>query len=114
LLSELIVEDRKISVLIYESTLLGKKSALIVHTKTFLDVKEEVRLIDLTALEIRKAETMKVRIFSFLLSYSLLQSDLLRKLICFECGGASWWAERLVLENCFTIECNNLIPLLLE
>jgi hypothetical protein len=58
LISELTAEDRKMSVLIDESTTLGKQSTSIVYIKTFLDEKEEIIFLDLTALENQKPETI--------------------------------------------------------
>jgi uncharacterized protein YpiB (UPF0302 family) len=74
LVSKLTVKDRKISVLIDESTTLDKQSILIVEIKTFLDGKEETIFLDLIALENQKAETNTTQVLNclFIRSYSKL------------------------------------------
>jgi hypothetical protein len=112
LISKLTVEDRKISVLIDESTTLGKQSTLIVYIKTFLDEKEEIIFLDLIALEIQKAETITTQVLNCLYSYGLTQSHLKRNLICFACDGASVMVGRTsVVGKYFRINCNNRILL---
>lgn len=89
LMSKLIAENQKLSVLIDESTTLGKESVLIVYIKTFINGKEELIFLDLIALSNQKAETIVTELLNCLHSYGLSEAYLEKHLICLTCDGAS-------------------------
>lgn len=72
-MSKLTVEDIKISVIVDESTNLGKQCTLILYTKNILDGKEKIIFLGLVALENSKAEIITTQFLNCLSSYGLTQ-----------------------------------------
>lgn len=89
LTSNLINENKKFSVLIDESTTLGKESVLIIYIQTCLREKEELIFLDLISIKRQSAPVILEALLECFSSYGLNEEFLQKNLICFTSDGAS-------------------------
>jgi hypothetical protein len=106
---EIVSRCRKITVLVDESTTLGKESALIIYIRTVLEERDETIFLGLVELENQKAVTITSAILKTLDGYGLTSEYHKANLLAFACDGASVMLGSLALLHYYN---RNILELL--
>ena len=89
LINELINNEKKISIIIDESTSISNKSMLVVYLRTVINSQDTTIFLDVVELTDQKSLTITNALLECLSSYGLKTNYLRKNLLCFASDGAS-------------------------